>query len=113
MTVNLAYLQQMTGNNHDIMKEMIQMFLAQLDETSIEMDILFSACNWPELSRLAHKMKSSSLVVGVEMVTGNMIELELLAKEATQPEKCKEYIDRFNELSVQVKAELKECLLTL
>jgi HPt (histidine-containing phosphotransfer) domain-containing protein len=113
MTTNLVYLQQMTGNNHDIMKEMIQMFLAQLDETSIELDLLFKNCNWLELSRLAHKMKSSALVIGVETMTKDMIELESLAKETTQPEKCKECINRFNELSMRVKAELEECLLTL
>jgi HPt (histidine-containing phosphotransfer) domain-containing protein len=113
MITNLEYLQQMTGNDPGIVKEMIQMFLAQLDETSVELDTLFESCNWLELSRLAHKMKSSALVIGVEVMTKEMIELEVLAKEASQPQKCKEYIDRFNFLATQVRTELKDCLQTL
>ncbi|MDR1866518.1 MAG: Hpt domain-containing protein [Bacteroidales bacterium] len=113
MVTDLKYLQQMTGNNNEIMKEMIELFLAQLAETQVEFDSLLVKGEWLELSRLAHKMKSSALVMGIELMANEMIELEVLAKEATHPEKCRESIARFNSLTDRTREELENCLASL
>ncbi|MDR3093932.1 MAG: Hpt domain-containing protein [Bacteroidales bacterium] len=111
MVTDLKYLRQMTGDNAEIMKEMIDMFLTQLTETSVELESLYENGNCLELSRLAHKIKSSALVMGAEQMAQNMIDLEKWAKEnVPQSEKCKTAIREFHVLSVEVRKELEEQL---
>ncbi len=107
MITDLKYLQQMTGNDSAIMKEMIDSFLLQLTEMRSEFKLLIDSKNWLELSRLAHKIKSSALVMGVEPMSNEMKELELLAKEAKNTEKYPEYMERFNALTEMAEVELK------
>ena len=110
MLTDLKYLQQMTGNDNEMMKEMIEMFLLQLAELRVEMDSLFESQSWFELSRLAHKIKSSALVMGVAQMADEMKELELLAKEGKDTEKYPDYIARFNDMIETTKTEMRPFL---
>jgi len=110
MITDLKYLQQMTGNDSQIMKEMIELFLNQLDEMHVEIESLLNDKKWFELSRMAHKIKSSALVMGAEQMSNDMKELELLAKESKNTEKYPEYIARFNSMIGSVEKELRPYL---
>lgn len=100
----------MTGNDSEMMKEMINLFLLQLTEMRAELKLLTDNKNWLELSRLAHKIKSSAVVMGVETMANEMKELELLAKEAKSAEKYPEYIVRFNNIADMAEVELNAFL---
>ena len=110
MFMDLKYLQQMTGNDSQIMKEMIELFLNQLADMREEIELLVNDKNWFELSRLAHKIKSSALVMGAEQMSDEMKELELLAKEGRNPEKYPDYIARFNTMIDLTEMELRPYL---
>ena len=110
MLTDLKYLQQMTGNDSEMMKEMIELFLLQLAELRVEMDSLVESQNWFELSRLAHKIKSSALVMGVGQMSEEMKELEHLAKEGKDTEKYPDYMARFNNMIETTKKELRPFL---
>ena len=103
-------MQQMTGNDSQIMKEMIELFLNQLDEMRFEIESLVNDKKWFELSRLAHKIKSSALVMGVVQMSDDMKELELLAKEGKNTEKYPDYIARFNTMIDLTEMELRPYL---
>jgi len=107
MITDLNYLQQMTGNDSEMMKEMIELFLNQLNEMRADMELLVTNKNWFELSRLAHKIKSSALVMGVEQMANDMKELELLAKEGKNVEKYPEYVANLIKIADLVEVELK------
>ena len=107
MVTDLKYLQQMTGNDIGMMKEVIELFLHQLDEMRTEFDFLLDQKNWLELSRLAHKIKSSSLMMGIEQLTSEMKELEFLAREGTNSEMYPDYLARFIEMADSIEVELK------
>lgn len=104
----------MTGNDSSMMKEMIEMFLNQLVETRVEMEILVNDKKWFELSRLAHKIKSSALVMGVEKMSDDMKDLEHLAKESKHTEKYPDYIARFKAMIdlaiVELKPYMNSCM---
>jgi len=100
----------MTGNDSQIMKEMIELFLNQLVEARVEMESLVNDKKWFELSRLAHKIKSSALVVGVGQMSDEMKVLEMLAKESKHTEKYPEYIARFNTMVDLTEMELRQYL---
>jgi len=110
MITDLKYLQQMTGNDSQIMAEMIELFLNQLAEMQEEVESLLNEKKWFELSRLAHKIKSSALVMGAEQMSNDLKELELLAKEGKSTEKYPEYIARFNSMVDSVEKELRPYL---
>ena len=110
MLTDLKYLQQMTGNDSGMMKEMVELFLLQLAELRVEMDSLVESQDWFELSRLAHKIKSSALVMGVQQMADEMKELEHLAKEGKNTEKYPDYIARFNSMIETTETELRPFL---
>ena len=110
MITDLKYLQQMTGNDGAMMSEMIELFLSQLAEMKEDIQVFMDNRNWPELSRMAHKIKSSALVMGVAPMSDDMKELELLAKEGKNTEKYPDYIARFHSMSDSVQLELRTYL---
>ena len=110
MITDLKYLQQMTGNDKSMMQEMIELFLYQLTEMQADVQLLVDSKNWFELSRLAHKIKSSALVMGVEQMADEMKELELLAKEGKNTEKYPDYIASFNTMVNLAGLELRSYL---
>ena len=110
MITDLTYLQQMTGNDSAMMKEMIELFLNQLAEMREDIVVLAENKSWFELSRMAHKIKSSALVMGVMPMVDDMKELELLAKEEKNTEMYPDYIARFHTMIDTVKVELKTFL---
>ena len=100
----------MTGDDSQIMKEMIELFLNQLAEMRVEIELLFNEKKWFDLSRLAHKVKSSALVMGATQMADEMKELELLAKDGKNPEKYPDYIAQFNTMIDLAEMELKPYL---
>lgn len=110
MMTDLKYLQQMTGNDDVMIKEMIELFLNQLVEVRSDIKLLVECKNWTELSRLAHKVKSSALVMGIEQMAKDMKELELLAKESKDIEKYPDYVERLNSAIDLAEVELKTYL---
>ena len=110
MITDLKYLQQMTDNNSEMVKEMIELFLHQLAEMQVEIEVLANNKNWLELSRLAHKIKSSALVMGIDQMSDDMKELELLSKEGKNTEKYQDYIARFITMAELTEVELRTYL---
>jgi len=110
MITDLSYLQQMTGNEREVMNEMIELFLNQLTEMREDIDLLANSKNWIELSRMAHKIKSSALVMGIVQMADEMKELELLAKEGKNVEKYPDYVAHFKALADLAEVELKTYL---
>ena len=110
MITDLKYLQQMTDNDSGMMREMIELFLHQLAEMKEDIKLLVVNKNWVELSRLAHKIKSSALVMGIEQMSNDMKELEFLAKEGRNVERYPDYIERFITMTDITEAELRTYL---
>jgi len=110
MIADLKYLQQMTGNDSAMMKEMIELFLNQLAELREDIVTLLNNKSWFELSRMAHKIKSSALVMGVMPMVDDMKELEMLAKEGKNADMYPDYVARFHSMCDTVKKELNSFL---
>jgi len=107
MLTDLTYLQQLTGNDSGMMTAAVELFFHQVVEMREDFELLMNQKNWPELSRLAHKIKSSALVMGIGQIVDDMKELEFLAKEGKSTEKYSDYFARFCTMIELVEVELK------
>jgi HPt (histidine-containing phosphotransfer) domain-containing protein len=81
----------MSGGDPGFIREMIDLFREQIDEYKSIMPDLLEKKDYENLSKVAHKAKSSVAVMGMTEVADLLKELEILANE------CKE-VDRYESL---------------
>ena len=93
--VDLSYVTDMAEGNNEIVFEMIDVFIGQVPEFIKEMNSCFEKKDWYNLGMIAHKAKSSVAILGMEDQSGNLKELELLAKEEKEPERYAGIIHEF------------------
>jgi HPt (histidine-containing phosphotransfer) domain-containing protein len=106
--VNLTYLEDMSGGNKEVMKEMINIFISQVLEFAKEMKDLNNRQEYFKLGNLAHKAKSSISIMGMENLAKELKEFELRAKKEKGIDKYEEFINHFKQLCDQAINELKE-----
>ena len=63
--IDLSYLKEMSGNNKDIMVEMVEIFIEQNPEFTEGISSYFENKQWTELGAIAHKAKSSVRIMGM------------------------------------------------
>jgi HPt (histidine-containing phosphotransfer) domain-containing protein len=100
----------MSDNDSNFIKEMAEIFKNQIEEFTVTMPELYENSDFQNLSRLAHKAKSSVAVMGMAREAEILKELELNAKEEKNTESFKEMIDTFIENSKIAIRELDEYL---
>ncbi len=95
--VDLTYLKEMADGESSIIKEMIDIFKSQVDEFINEMRELESSKDWMNLSKVAHKAKSSVAIMGMNILADELKTLELLAKKGENAGEYPKYIAKFEE----------------
>ena len=113
MKTNLSYLQSVAEGDQGLISEMIEIFSTQVKEFSVLMNDYLKREDWQELSKLAHKAKSSAAIMGMRSLTEKLRELEKLANEEKEVHSYPGYIDYFTEASREAVAELTDYLSTL
>jgi HPt (histidine-containing phosphotransfer) domain-containing protein len=108
MITDLSYLKNMSGDNPDIIKEMIGIFIDQAEEYIRDMQKNLQDKNYDAIGKLAHKAKSSISIMGMNDLAADMKTLELLAKEEKEKESYPDFINKFVSQTQQAIAELKE-----
>jgi HPt (histidine-containing phosphotransfer) domain-containing protein len=108
MITDLAYLRNMSGDNPDIIKEMIGIFVEQAEEYIRDMKKNLEDKNYDAIGKLAHKAKSSISIMGMNDLAADLKTLELLAKEEKEKESYPGYIDKFVNQTQLAITELKE-----
>lgn len=63
--IDLTYLKEMSGNNKDIMLEMVEIFIEQNPEFTEGVSNYFENKQWSKLGAIAHKAKSSFRIMGM------------------------------------------------
>jgi len=107
MITDLTYLKNMTEGNAELIQEMIDIFTVQVKEYTKNMKEFYQRKNWTELSRLAHKAKSSVAIMGMDDLAEMLKKFEMLAMDKKDVEKYPEYIKRFIEDCARACEELK------
>ncbi|HER07523.1 MAG TPA: Hpt domain-containing protein [Bacteroides sp.] len=99
MISDLNYLKTMSEGDSRFIREMIELFREQIGEYSAIMPDLLHRKDYANLSRLAHKAKSSVAVMGMNKVADLLKELEILAQEGKEAERYEAMVSEFLEQS--------------
>ena len=95
MITDLNYLKTMSGGDDKFIAEMIGLFREQIDEYNTLMPELLKDKRYIDLSKLAHKAKSSVAVMGMNDVANLLKELEVLASEGKEIERYGDMVEEF------------------
>jgi HPt (histidine-containing phosphotransfer) domain-containing protein len=95
MIADLNYLKTMSGGDPKFIREMIELFREQIDEYKLIMPELLQEKRYEELSKVAHKAKSSVAVMGMSEAAEILKELEILAHGGIQVEQYEGMISTF------------------
>lgn len=107
MKTDLSYLLSMSDGDKHIINELIDIFAIQVKEMAGEMLKLESERNYEELSKLAHKAKSSVAIMGIKNLAYDLKELELLCKDKEKTETYRDFILQFREETEEAIVELE------
>ncbi len=108
MKTDLSYLRQMSHDDPVLISEIIDIFAQQVGDYSKKMRDHYERKEWMELSKLAHKAKSSVAIVGMNDLAERLKDLEILAKQESKTELFPEYIQQFTEDCEIAVAELED-----
>jgi len=108
MITDLNYLKTMSGGDDKFIAEMIGLFREQIDEYKELLPQLLRNKNYSDLSKLAHKAKSSVAVMGMKHVADLLKELEILANEEKEVDRYESLVDEFLEQSQIALEELNQ-----
>ena len=107
MKTDLSYLEAMTEDDKGLIMELIGIFSTQVEEYSSQMEKFLVEKNWIELSKLAHKAKSTVAIMGMKKLSEELKQLEILAKKEEKTDSYPAYINNFNRECQQAVSELE------
>lgn len=110
MITDLTYLKSMSNDDSNFISEMVDIFKKQIKEYSIDMPELLAKSDYENLSKMAHKAKSSVAIMGMVKEAELLKSLELNAKDEIEIDSYAEIIDTFIKNSAKAITELEEQL---
>ena len=98
----------MTDGDKVLIRELIGIFSTQVEEYGNQMQIFLDEKNWVELSKLAHKAKSSVAIMGMRKLAEEMKQLEILASKEEKTDTYTSYVHHFTNQCHMAVSELQE-----
>lgn len=111
--VDLTYLEAMSGDDIELMKEMMGLFISQIPELVNEMRTFYEKQDWISLGKVAHKAKSSVSIMGMDDLAKDMKDFETYSKSDEKKDEFINYINKFEEVTKLAIEDLQEFLATL
>jgi HPt (histidine-containing phosphotransfer) domain-containing protein len=106
--IHPEYLDSVSSGDADIVKELVDLFKVQVDDTEKEMRVLLQKKDYNSLGLLAHKAKSSVLIMGMNDLGSLLKTFELQAREGVESDKYESYINRFAHDTFEAVKELDD-----
>jgi PAS domain S-box-containing protein len=111
--INLAYLQELAEGDMDFVADILSMFMEQTPENIRNLQQLAAAHSWQQVKALAHKMKSSVVMIGNKQLEEIFTNLQLEALSDQAAVKIPPLIDQATEICAGAIAAIKAELQTL
>lgn len=110
--INTEYLDSVSGGDSGIINEIVQIFKDQCVEIYNEMRSLNSGKEYYLLGLLAHKVKSSVAIMGMDDLASMLKTFEIQAKEGKESHLYESYITRFKTETDEAVIELEDLVNT-
>jgi HPt (histidine-containing phosphotransfer) domain-containing protein len=81
-SVNVARLREATLDDAEFMDELVEMFLTDVADQLVSLELAIAAEDWPSTSRTAHRLRGASSNVGAEELARLCSDLEHRSAEA-------------------------------
>jgi HPt (histidine-containing phosphotransfer) domain-containing protein len=111
--INMDYLNEISEGSDDLACDLIEMFIKQVPIFNEQLDGLYRSGDYILLGKLAHKIKSSVAMMGINELTIDMKTLESKAKEEKDIELYPVLISKFKTISNEAIIELNDILIKL
>lgn len=92
---DFSYLQTVSGNNEEFIREMIQTFIQTIPPILSEMSASVGSGDWVKLSRLAHQIKPSLSLMGMNELRTRLSHIEEYGKTKTNLDALPSLTNRF------------------
>ncbi|RNI28047.1 response regulator [Rufibacter immobilis] len=107
VTVDLTYLKHFANGNTDFMQDILHLFIEQTPGQVQELAIAISAGNWPETRTIAHKIKPSLALVGIQKLEDLNYNIEQSALHLSNLDKLPLLVQQMTTLVNQSIAQLR------
>jgi PAS domain S-box-containing protein len=92
---NLDYLRSVSGNNQEFIQEMVTTFIQTIPAVLDDMKTAVQESDWLKLSRLAHQIKPSFTLIGLDHLRKDVLQIEENGKQKTKLEELPGMVTRF------------------
>ena len=106
--INLDYLEMMSDGDESMKKVMLEMLITELPQEISKMKELLAQKDGESLSSVSHKLKSTLAFVGNDEMTEANIQIEQMAKSATDSPEMQEAMNLLEKLYPSVISEIEE-----
>lgn len=96
--IDLTPLKEMTGGDNEVMKEMLEIFLAKTPELFNQLEKEFNDKNYAQMSTLAHTMKPTFSYVGIEKGQALALKIEEFSEDSDTRENLLENVKELKEI---------------
>jgi HPt (histidine-containing phosphotransfer) domain-containing protein len=103
-------LRSVSGNNEEFIREMIHTFIHTIPPILTEMNVSVSEKDWSKLSRLAHQIKPSLALMGMDELRTKVILIEEHGKANTNIQDLTTITNRFIHLCEEIIPQLSKFL---
>ncbi len=104
---DLSQLHDMLGEGTPDSREILELFLDLTPETQAAMESAFKTQDYEKLGNLAHKMKSSTRLLGMEKISHALQELETISIKSQDTQQLSELMSQLQSLLPAVTEQLK------
>lgn len=110
MKIDLDYIYTISDNDRDFIKEMLTTFVKITPESIDAINDSLENKNWSEIGRVAHKIKPSILLLGIDEFSNVVREIEHLAKNNADAAQLSTKISLLNQYALEVLADIDDLL---
>ncbi|MBL6963832.1 MAG: Hpt domain-containing protein [Bacteroidetes bacterium] len=104
---NLDNLISMIGSEPESVKEFVHLFLDTSSQTMIQLNEAFEAQNYTQMGALAHKLKSSIDLMGIESLKKEIRTVEIIGKDQNNLQKLDDLIPKLNRILEEVYKQMQ------
>jgi HPt (histidine-containing phosphotransfer) domain-containing protein len=92
---NLDYLRSVSGNNEEFIREMVLTFTQTIPPALEEMETALKNQQWDKLARVAHQIKPSFSLMGLNPLRTNILFIEENSKANTKLDEIPRVVSEF------------------